>query len=111
MSQASATSWVQVPMLLRNAPVQIRRKLRYAKAERKAGSVTPASLGAGSAVTGGAFSLMQPPSPVMATAPSLQVPALQLLPRPRVVDVDAKGRHRDVAVADRTRIVVEPLRP
>src|SRR5260370_9692663 len=87
-------------MLLRNAPVQMRRKLRYAKAERKAGSVMPASLGAGSAATGGAFSVIS----------SLQVPALQLLPRPRVVDVDAKGRHRDVAVADPTRIAVQPLR-
>src|SRR5688572_10005839 len=37
MSQARATSWVQVPMLLRNAPIQRRRKFRNAKAERKPG--------------------------------------------------------------------------
>src|SRR5689334_4429283 len=110
MSQASATSWVQVPMLLRNAPVQMRRKLRYANAERKAGSAKPATLGAGSDVTGGAFSVTQPPSSVVAGASSLQVPALQLPLRARVVDVHAQRRHRDVAVADGARVVVERVR-
>ena len=43
MSQASATSWVHVPMLLRKAPIQSSRKFRYANPLRKPGRAIRAS--------------------------------------------------------------------
>src|SRR5262249_27711295 len=83
MSQESATSWVQVPMLERKAPVQSRRKLRKANGVRKPGSLS--------------LRIKEGPS-------SPQAPALDRSSRVPVVDVHLERRDRRVAVAQGPRV-------
>src|SRR5882762_1979924 len=85
MSQERATSWVQVPMLERKAPIQRRRKLRKAKAARR-----PFARAAGAGV---------PPVKSWARG-SAEPPALDRALRLPVVCVDEQRGHRGVAFAE-----------
>src|SRR6266496_2811220 len=84
MSQERATSWVQVPMLERKAPIQSRRKLWKTKAERKPGS--------------------REGSLTASTRGSTQSPALDRAHGLPVVRVDAQGGDRGVALAQGARV-------
>src|SRR6266545_929262 len=84
MSQERATSWVQVPMLERKAPIQSRRKLRKANAARKPGS--------------------RQGSLTASTRGSTQSPALDRADRLRIVRIDAQGCDRGVALAQGSRV-------
>jgi len=107
MSHASATSWVQVPTVLRKAPVQSLLKLGMARADakpgRRASQVVPVSDFGGSVYCGVAFPCPGCGAPVSG---SLELGALRCgscaaLLRSSVASDDGETRSYDVAVSGR----------